>query len=230
MTSDTSRASPFWPSRRLWLKLLLALICSPSFVVGELLLLAGAFTGGSAVNFLGFDEISGYLIAFLGIAVMVGGPVLISLSLSLSGRGAGAGLLAVVIMLVTWYFASVANDASRYVNDSLQLALTAGSAIAILELIMGGIRNRHGLAGLGLGLLVGLLLVLANSAVVGPFHYGGPRKNELWILSWSVPFALVWLSSLFFPELLSRRVGWGGVLVWAGLVGLVFGVSLILMK
>ncbi len=225
MTNETPQSPPFWPSRRLWLKLLLAAIYVP-FLFGLLLALfvIGLFSSSDAQY--------AYGVAFL--AILVGGPILVSIFLSPSWRGVGAGLLAMLsVLLVLSVVGYLVEDAPDIIGEALGFTLIAGSGVSIIEVVTRDVRERRGLAGLGVGLVAGFLLSLAYAYVFYPYSPRAdiPRVNEwLFMIGWSAYFALVWLSTFFFPELFTRRVGWGGVVVWAGLVGLVFGVSFVLMK
>jgi hypothetical protein len=127
-----------------------------------------------------------------------------------------------------WYLADVVSGAARFMGDGWHVGVIAACMVVLLELITRDVREQRELVGLGVGLAAGFLLILANSSLVGTFHYTG--DNALMFFSLYVPNALVWLSALFFPEWFSRKVGWGGVMIWAGLVGLVLGASFAVMK
>lgn len=206
---------PFWPSRRLWLKFFIGLIYVP--LLFDLLiwvLIPAAFFGGL------------YLVLFF--LLLIGAPISVGLLLVPSRRGIGAGLVALVAIPVIWYFASVVSDATRFIDETMQVGIIAASIVVLIELITRDVREQRELVGLGIGLVAGFLLILANDSLVGPFHYTG--DDALMLFSLYVPNALVWLSALFFPEWVSRKVGWGGIIVWAGLVGLVLSASFVLMK
>lgn len=208
----------FWPSHRLWLKFLIGFIYMP-------FLFSLVFWTFILFSFSSTSEQGLYLILFF--LLLVGGPISIGLMLTPSRRGLGAGLITVVTTPVIWYFASVAYD-NGYLTDNLQLGIVTASMVILLELVSGDVRQRRELIGLGIGLITGLLLVIANTALVGTYFDTG--NDVLTFLSFFPPISLVWLSTLFFPEWLSHKVSLGGIIVWIGLILIVFGLSLLLKR
>ena len=67
-------------------------------------------------------------------------------------------------------------------------------------------------------------------SVPGPWHMFGSSGSDLLrpsiLLNSGAPFAFVWTSAMFFPELLRRRVGWAGSLIWACLQTGIFALGL----
>jgi hypothetical protein len=113
---------------------------------------------------------------------------------------------------------------------SLPLVLTAFSGVGIIELIAGNVRSRNGRVALVGGLLLGLILACLYSFLFSVTYAHGSRANDVFVFAWSAHFALVWLSTFFLDELITRRVGWGGVLAGVGWIGLVFGVSYLVIR
>ena len=215
--TNQSLMTPFWPSRRLWVKSFIGLIYAPLlFLLLFRLFIQAVFLQGL------------YLVLFC--LIFVGGPISIGLLLLPSRRGVGAGLITAIAIPAIWYFAGAAIDTFSFIDNDLQLgvSLVAATVVALLELTTGDVRGQAQIIGLGIGLAVGLFLVFVDTSLVGPFHYKG--NDELMFLSLYPPNALVWLNALFFPEWVSRKVGWGGGIVWIVLTSLVFGLSLMLMK
>ena len=160
--------------------------------------------------------------------LFVGGPISIGLLLSPSRRGVGAGLVTVIAIPLIWYVAGFVSQYFNFMEVDLLLGLSAGGIAILLEVITGDVRVRAEMVGLGIGLVVGLLPIFVNNSLLGSFHYKG--NDALMLLSLGIPNALVWLSTLFFPEWVSRKVGWGGLIVWIVLISIVFGISFMLMK
>jgi hypothetical protein len=107
----------------------------------------------------------------------------------------------------------------------LPLALVTSAQIVVLELTTRDVRSRPGIVGLGVGLVAGTLLTTVLAGLVDP---QGRRFFNTFSILWPAYSSLVWLSAALFVEVFTRRVGWGGVIVWAGLVGLLFGISILL--
>src|SRR6266545_4892230 len=195
--------TPFWPSRRLWLKFFLGFVYVPFlFSLAPWMFILFSFSPA--------DVRSLYLILFF--LLLVGGPISIGLLLSPGWRGVGAGLVAVIAIPVIWYIAGIATEGFGSIGFTLQSCLVAATAVILLEIITGDVGGQAEMVGLGIGLAVGLFLVFVNNSLVDPFYYtgnGGLLLFYLYLLT-----TLVWLNALFFPEWVSRKVGWGGVSVW----------------
>lgn len=213
----------FWPSRRLWAKLLWASICVP--LLFQLLI----------VSFIGalFEN---KVYVFLFFVTLIGGSALSGMLLVFSWRGLGAGLLASVCMFTAWYLAgSLIKDELRLaekLEEALSFTLVAGSGVSVVELVTRDVHvnERSSLIGLLTGIVAGFFLSLVYAHIFMPIYAHGPRVNNLFLLGWSAHFTLVWLSVFFFTEFSTRRVGWGGALIWAGLIVMTFGVSMLLMR
>ncbi len=160
--------------------------------------------------------------------VFVGGPISIGLLLSPGWRGIRAGLVTVFAIPAIWYIAGIATQDVSSIDIDLQLGLVAAGVVILLEIITGDVRGRAEIVGLGIGIAVGLFLVFVNNSLVGPFSYTG--NDELLSFHLYLLNALVWLSTLFFPEWVSRKVGWGGFIVWIVIISMVFGLSFMLLR
>lgn len=209
---------PFWPSRRLWLKFFIGFVYVPLLFA----LLIWVFVRGL---FSPSSEQVLYAIPFA--LILIGGPISIGLLLSPSWRGAGAGCLAMVSMLLAWNLIGYLGLQNQFfgLDESHVFAVISGIGIIVFEFIVRDITKQSELIGLGIGIGAGFLI---SSLFVSLFS---PDFSSIFgIVYWSIQFALVWLSAFFFPEWLSRKVSWGGVVVWIVLVAAVFGLSFTLMK
>ena len=212
--NNSSFIPDFWPSGRLWLKFFIGVIYVPLlfallfWIFFQALFLRGLYL----------------LLLFL---LFVGGPISIGLLLSPDRRGVGAGLIAVITIPLIWYMSGFVSQYFNFIEIDLLLGLAAGGVSILLEMITGDVRVRAEMVGLGIGFAMGLSLIFLNNFLFGSFHYKG--NDALMLLSLGIPNALVWLSTLFFPEWASRKVGWGGLIVWIVLISIVFGISFMLM-
>ena len=233
ITTDAEYKTPFWPTPRLWLKSILAAIYLPFLVNLLVISLIGSM----------FENRWFVLLFFI---TWIGGPISIGLLLTRSSSGVVAGIAATFIMSLVWYVGSLLiQDAYQSFAGVLQqtlptrthlalqdifdftlpLVLTAFSGIAIIELITRDLKGPNGIFALIAGLLSGLILAFLYSFVFSVTYAHGPRANDVFRFAWSAHFALVWLSTFVFGELINRRVGWGSVLAGVGWIGLIFGVS-----
>ncbi len=228
----------FWPTPRLWLKAIIAAFYIP-FLVN---LMFNALIGGMFGN---------RLLVFLFFVTWIGGPISVGLLLTRSSRGFVAGIVAGVLMSLVWYvgnlliqdsYQSIAGVLQQILptrthlalqdifDFSLPLVLTAFSGVSIIELITGDVRYRNGIIALVGGLLLGLILACLYSLLFSVTYAHGTRADDVFVFAWSAHFALVWLSTFFFAELLARSVGWGGAIVEATLIGIIFGVSFLVIR
>lgn len=101
---------------------------------------------------------------------------------------------------------------------SIMIGAGTVASLIVFLLITGRIKNRTEYAGLGLGVAMGVILSFLSML--------NPEYPD--ILSFD--FSPVWLSIVFFPELLSRRAGWRDTLLWAGMVLLSVSVNFLVFK
>ncbi|MCG2785357.1 MAG: hypothetical protein L6461_09665 [Anaerolineae bacterium] len=95
-------------------------------------------------------------------------------------------------------------DVLNYVDISIGAGIIV--SLAIFLFMTARIKSRAEYAGLGQGVAIGIILSFLSTL----------NPEYPYILSFgSSP---VWLSIVFFPELLSRRAGWRDTLLWAGMV------------
>ena len=134
----------------------------------------------------------------------------------------------VIAIPVIWYIAGIATENIGAIDIDLQLGLVATGVAILLEIITGDVGGQAERIGLGIGLMVGLLLIFVHNFLLGTSSYIG--DDQLLSFPLYLPNALVWLSTFFFPEWVSGKVGEGGVIVWITLISLVFALSFVLMK
>ena len=233
-----SNNGPVPQARGLWnltARMVLAVLVSPWFGVGFLYGLAHVFRSSL---FLGGNGPGGWQQVIM-LSLMAVGPTAISLSLSPNWRGLLAAVLASFALILGFLPAGeIFTEVMRLLfpldiplGILLPSALGAAIPIVIALPITGYVARREGYAGLFVGISLGVLLVLIYE-IVAPWLI--VEHEELALLgtwnptSWAIPFAFVWSSSIFFPELLRRRVGWAGLLIWAGLQASIFGVGVYL--
>ena len=124
-------------------------------------------------------------------------------------RQIAAGFLAVVVLAVgLMVISSIARllRLDPYETSTPTQAVSLGIGIAVCLLVSGRIKGWRDLAGLGSGLAIGI----------------GLRLTSLYV-PLSFDFSSIWMSSVFFSELLSGRASWRaagvGMLLWAVLSG-----------
>ena len=206
---------PFWPSRRLWVKFFIGFVYVPLlFLLLIRLLFQAIFLRGL------------YLALFF--LLFVSGPVSIGLLLSPGRRGVKAGLVTVLAIPIVFSLAGILDGTFGFLDYELLIGLIAGTGVILLEIMTGDVGRKVEIVGLGIGLAVGLFLVFVSTSLVGPFYYGS--GDELLLFSLYLPNALVLPNILFFPEWISGKVSWGGVIVWIVLTSMVFGLSFIVMR
>ncbi|MBI5840499.1 MAG: hypothetical protein HZB19_10385 [Chloroflexi bacterium] len=227
MSTHQNSLPPFWPSRRLWLKFFIGLIYVPLLFS----LLIWVFI---TFSFSPMDMQGRYLTLFF--LLLIGGPVSVGLLLAPSWHGAGAGFLALISMLLAWNLAGHLGlrNLPQNVGEAIAYAVLSASGVSVLELIVRDITKRSELLGLGIGVVAGFLVSLLFVSIFSPYHpmiaIPSAYSSMFGIVGWSIQVAINWISVFFFVDLSGRRVGWGGGIVWAALVGIIFAISFALMK
>lgn len=183
--------------------------------------------GAAATSFGAFNAGSWIILAgVLGLVTLSIGPILLGTFLAHSWlRGFRNGLVALfagVFVFVVEYMLLVAIP-----SDVRQLVLFSGLSAGILGihalaiiltvLVLSANSATHNLPGLGVGMVIGL----GFSFVIGLTL----DKNTLHIL-WETP-PLIWVSIVYFPELMARRSGWKGFVIWVLLVLITFGLAFV---
>ncbi len=219
--STRTLSGHFWPSSRLWEKFLIGLFFVPAlFTMLIWLFVRSAFSSPPEQP----------LYFWLFMLALIGGPIAVGVSLRWPWRALGGGIALAVALPIIWYGFPRVGTGMHLIDTDPEAGIAAVGIACLLELMAGDANERKGRIGLACGVAVGLLLLSANRWLAGDIHHEGPDNVPLMILSWWVPTVLASLSILFFPEWLSRRVGWGGALVWCALVACVLGLSATLLR
>ena len=209
--SILTERKPSW--KRTVVELLLTFLGSLLNILGY----AAAFWGylGLAIKFTpylggflspeGVDMTITLLAVISALVLLPGSFLIISLYLSRSRRGWAAGFWALVVYIFSLFIAYEIASA-LHINNLFGLEFGIGSCLsmAVLLGVSGRVKSRSQWLGLGLGLVIGILpYIIANPLTPYQTAFG---------------FVWIWLSAVFFPELIDRRVGWQGILVWVGLM------------
>ncbi len=218
---------PFWPSRRLWLKFFIGLIYVPLlFSLLVFVFITGLFSPSS-------NQIQ-YAILFL--VLLISGPAFMGLLLLPSWRGVSAGFLAMVTTLLAWNWIGYLGfqNLPEALSESISFTLISASGISVLEFITRDINRRSEVVGWGAGIIAGFLLSFLFVSIFSSYQpkiaIPSGYSSMFGLVGWSIQIAINWISIFFFVDLSGRRVGWGGGIVWAILVGIIFGISFVLMK
>lgn len=142
----------------------------------------------------------------LGLAALVVCPTLVGFYLTKSRRGLISGLLGGIV-------GTIGIPGLLMFGQALGLGLTA-AVIATVILMGTGVSPRR-VWGLFLGLVVGLALSVTGG-LLGRVSFTEDDSIGLSIVWLASP--LIWMSAVYFPELLAGRNGWKGVVVWVLLV------------
>jgi hypothetical protein len=174
-------------------------------------LAAYVFAPNLAQEPFGTPIISGGIgMAILAVLLLSASFLALSLYPEHGKRQMAAGFLAVVVLVVgLMVISSIARllRLDPYETTIPTQEVSLGIGIAFCLLVSGRIKGWRDLAGLGSGLAIGI----------------GLRLTSLYI-PLSFDFSSIWMSSVFFSELLSGRASWRaagvGTLLWAGLIAL----------
>lgn len=98
------------------------------------------------------------------------------------------------------------------------------AALAIITILLWN-RFPHSQLGIALGLIIGLGITLVDGMTLGQNLL---VSNNIFHLLWQVP-PLIWVSIVYFPELLAGRSGWKGFLMWGLLVLITFGLPYVVV-
>jgi hypothetical protein len=144
-----------------------------------------------------------WVIAF---TVLGAGPILLSEYFKPGWRSFWNGVLSFVGMTVCfcvgWSIKNVLLPDLAFVPYEI----SAGIAITVLLVMGGKVKSRSDIIGLILAIVLGLALAAGFRWI----------KQDLYLISMNLaaPFLWIWLSAVFFPNLLNRRTDWRGGLVY----------------
>lgn len=183
---------------------------------GVLLAFGLSYAMTSSISFFGsgVDEFG----VWVGAACVFMGYLLPGLYFKPNWRGIFSGICTFAFMLGLVYrvdyYVNLTHANAVVWDDNLPLFLTIlfAAPITILLVASGKVKTRTDFAGLGLGLIIGGLLsfgIMATNLLSGV-------EQAL------VAIPGLWLSAVFFPELLSGRTDWRGILVWLATMAVPF--------
>jgi hypothetical protein len=217
------------------IKLILTWACSLLWGVGVFLsawALIGAVVAG-LLNFFGPPTwgVQGVILLVLGLVAIFSAPMFLGAFLSHSWRkGFTNGLFALLASIIGFFlFYQIAGFMYDLFSShpeafySLISALPAGFAIATVMLINESPRR---LLGIALGLTIGLCLALASAIIFGQNLFA---NNNVFHLLWQAP-AFVWVSIVYWSELIGRQKGWSAFLIWALLILITFGLPFVIVR
>lgn len=176
-----------------------------------------------------------------GLILTLSSPVFMGAFLARSWRrGITSGLSALLvgtILLITssliislpgnviWDFFAENVAAELYFSTATGITAVMVITPLILMLMSTWVPPIRRVDGLGLGLIMGLGFSVASGFVLGRNLFAG---DNVFHFIWQVP-PLVWVSAVYFPELMAGRSGWKGFLVWALLILASFGLPFIVI-
>jgi len=169
-------------------------------------------TGYSGFSFFSQSQSVAQVIILAVLAFIIFWASFLTLSLyPVSGRRqmiAGfCGCVAMVIGAMAGYL--ILNLGLAFTNKIsfvMMMEISLGVGITVCLIVSGRVKSLSVMIGLVLGLAIGIALC---NVIIDPSHLNYP---------------MLWLSAVLFSELLSRRAGWGAVLIgalfWVSFVGL----------
>jgi hypothetical protein len=171
---------------------------------------ANSGSGNFFQPIFGYDPATGILTVIVAFLLFLAGCLTLSLYPKRERRQWSAGFLAAIVLTIRYFaydkrpFPLLEFDPTGK-NALFLLGLSIGIAIMVCLLVSGRIKGWLGLTGLGIGLGIGIALSMTK--ITGFYNFN---------------FSPLWLSAVFFPELLSRRLDWQaaltGGLFWVGLI------------
>ena len=210
------------PPGKLAVTLLVTALCSQLLPFGSLLFVAAA-----VANAIGGGPQNDVWI-YLGLVLIPAGPLLLGLYLKPGWRGIGIGLLGLLgtfggyllddlaEQLTTPFTLITAQSLSSKSIGLSTIPFAAGGVMVIL-LVAGKVKDLREFAGVAIAIFFSILMSigLANMIAIIPafdasYREGGGAESLPIFLS----FLWLWLSAVFFPELLSRRTDWRGLFIW----------------
>jgi hypothetical protein len=179
--------------------LIVTALCSQFPMIGFIFFAAFDLSGS-----MGGDQDGLFLIPAL--AFLLIGPSLMGLYLERDKHGLFSGFLGLISMVAVIFAGYFLNLLDIKIINYLFLGLSAGFGIAVILLVGKIVKLRREIIGLGLGIAFGIAISVGLTMII--------NANRLYDYLYSLPFLWVWLSTVFFPELFSRRTDWRGALVY----------------
>ena len=185
-------------------------------------------------------EASMIITAILGLATAFAGPILLERIITHNWRrgiqaGLGSILAGILAFLVAWAGLGVLSDwvsswpghppLLERVELYLVLLISITSCAAIITLILLSKTHQYRTLELIAGLVIGIGLSMISGMMLGTVLL---TDDDIFHLIWQIP-PLVWISVVYFPELLAGQSKWTDFLVWAFLVLVSFGLPFVVV-
>ncbi len=203
---------------------------------GGIFFAAMAFLGAIVAGLISFFEspiwnVTMIIVLILGLAATFFSPILLWATITHNWpkntkTGLGSFLASMLTFLAIWISSGVFyqwTSDHTYFFYALLISLPASSAI--LTSILLTRLNQHRAFELLTGVSIGIGLSTI-SAMLGENLLKG--DNNMFHLTWQIP-SLVWVSVVYFAELLAGRSKWTDFLVWAFLTLISFGLPYIVV-
>lgn len=180
-----------------WLSLLITAVCSQMLTWGLLL---------SAAGLVSFSGSISWLSVFLSLAIMASGPLVLGLHMNLGWRGFFAGVLSIPL---GWLIGSITVNIP-FLGSPFYSGIAGVMIIMILAFTqkIKSIKDfMWAMLGIGFGGILSVIsLNFSNKSVSGIY------------IQFFLTFLWVWLSAIFFPDLVQRRAGRNDVIVWVAMM------------
>lgn len=211
--------------------LMATLVCSHIIFWG-IVFTVSALLSGMSLGALGGTGSPAKFVAFgrVALILLLAGPYMFSFYLNPRWAGLTGVILAIPSLvaggLVIWLLGFLFSITGFSIGDtnydwSITSGVFAGVMVTLLFLCSGRRITRLDIAGVGLGWIVGIVISLVVQWAILLFpKISFPALSDRLFLFASISFCWVSLSIIFFPELLTRRVGWYGFVIWLFTLGI----------
>jgi hypothetical protein len=165
----------------------------------------------------------------LGLTAIFSSPILLRATITRNWQqsikvGLGSFLAGILTFLAAWIVTGVYYDNwPFYSSYSLIISLAACSTIITFTLLTK--IHQHKTLELIAGAVIGIGLSMINGMILGTSLL---KDDSIFHLVWQIP-PLVWISVIYFAELLAGRSKWMDFLVWAFLVLISFGLPFVVV-
>lgn len=187
---------------------------------------------GGLLSFFGPPvwEASMIITAILGLVAAFASPILLGATITRNWQqsikaGLGSLLAGILTFLAVWIGAGVFYQwTSNYIYFfySLVISLPACSTIVTLTLLtkLHQYRTLELIAGVVISVVLSMIGVMLGKSLL--------RGDNIFHLIWQIP-PLVWISVIYFAELLAGRSKWTDFLVWVFLILISFGLPFVVV-
>ena len=192
-------------------KLLGTALCSQALPAGLYLLVGAAVAnafGGGPQNDVREN---------LGLVLILGNTLLLGLYVRPDWRGIGISLLGLLGEVGGFLFPGPFPLSPNFISEGLSYVPLGIGGIVIMQWVAGKIKSTRELIGMVLAILIGIsmsiglaVMIAKTPALNANYLKGGGVES----LHFFLPILWTWLSAVFFPEFLSRRTDWRGLLIW----------------